>query len=92
MLGLDQIRAYQAHLFSQRKLNPHTVSVHTAALRFFYRKTLKRKYPIEEVPYPKTPRRLPIILTTEEVILLLDDSERMIIHVREENCGLIGVG
>ena len=51
-LGLNQIRSYQAHLFTQRKLNPHTVSVHTAALRFFYCKTLKRKYPIEEVPYP----------------------------------------
>jgi hypothetical protein len=31
-------------------------------LRFFFCRTLKRAYPIEEVPYPKAPRRLPAIL------------------------------
>ena len=62
-LGPEQIRAYQAYLFTERKLNARTVGVHTAALRFFFCKTLKRAYPIEEVPYPKAPRRLPTILT-----------------------------
>ena len=62
-LGPEQIRAYQVYLFKDRKLNAHTVGQHTAALRFFYCKTLKRQYPIEEVPYPKAPGRLPIILT-----------------------------
>ena len=76
-LGPDEIRAYQAYLFTKRKLCPHTVSVHTAGLRFFYCKTLQRKYPIEEVPYPKSPRRLPIILTTEEVIRLLDSARNL---------------
>jgi integrase/recombinase XerD len=76
-LGSDEIRAYQAYLFTKRKLCPRTVSVHTAALRFFYCKTLKRKYPIEEVPYSKAPRRLPIILTPEEVIRLLDSARNL---------------
>jgi integrase/recombinase XerD len=38
---------------------------------------LQRKYAIEEVPYPKAPRRLPIILTTEEVIRLLDSARNL---------------
>src|SRR6266567_1427754 len=55
-LGPEQIRAYQAYLFTGRKLNARTVGHHTAALRFFFCRTLKRAYPIEEVPYPKSPQ------------------------------------
>ena len=50
-LGPEQIRAYQVYLFTERKLNARTVGHYTAALRFFFCKTLKRAYPIEEAPY-----------------------------------------
>jgi site-specific recombinase XerC len=50
------------------KQGVRTVGNHTAALRFFFCKTLKRNYPIEEVPYPRAPRKLPIILTQEEAV------------------------
>jgi integrase/recombinase XerD len=76
-LGPDQIRAYQAYLFTGRKLNARTVGHHTAALRFFFCKTLKRACPIEEVPYPKAPRRLPKILTREEAIQLIDSASNL---------------
>ena len=58
-LGPEEIRAYQVYLFTERKLGARTVGHHTAALRFFFCKTLKRNYPIEEVPYPRASRRLP---------------------------------
>jgi integrase/recombinase XerD len=32
-----------------------------AALRFFFVKTLKRRYLLDDTPYPKAPRRLPQI-------------------------------
>ena len=57
-LGPEHIRAYQAYLFQEKKLNARTVNHHTAALRFFFCKTLRRAYLLEEAPYPKTPRRL----------------------------------
>jgi integrase/recombinase XerD len=41
-MGPEQICAYQAYLFTERKLNARTVGHHTAALRFFFCKTLKR--------------------------------------------------
>ena len=53
-LGPEQIRAYQVYIFTERKLGARTVGHHTAALRFFFCKTLKRNYPVEEVPYPKS--------------------------------------
>jgi site-specific recombinase XerD len=43
-----------------------------AAVRFFFVNTLKRHYPRDEFSYPKTPRRLPIILSHEEVRRLID--------------------
>src|ERR1700726_3504584 len=41
-LGPRHIREYQAELFEKRKLSPSNVAVRLAALRFFYRKTLKK--------------------------------------------------
>jgi integrase/recombinase XerD len=75
-LGPEQIRAYQVYLFTERKLNARTVGHHTAALRFFC-KTLKRPYPIAEVPYPKAPRRLPTILTQNEEVRLIDSASNL---------------
>jgi integrase/recombinase XerD len=76
-LGPDEIRAYQVYLFTERKLGARTVGHHTAALRFFFCKTLKRNYPIEEVPYPRASRRLPIILTQEEAVRLIDSASNL---------------
>jgi site-specific recombinase XerD len=76
-LGKEQLRVYQVHLLQERKLGVRTVGLHTAALRFFFCKTLKRMYPVEEVPYPRAPRRLPIILTREETIRLIDSASNL---------------
>jgi len=76
-LGPDDIRAYQLHLLHERKQGVRTVGTRTAALRFFFCKTLKRNYPVEEVPYPRAPRKLPIILTQEEAIRLIDSASNL---------------
>ncbi len=76
-LGPDDIRAYQLHLLHERKQGVRTVGTQTAALRFFFCKTLKRNYPVEEVPYPRAPRKLPIILTQEEAIRLIDSARNL---------------
>jgi integrase/recombinase XerD len=62
-LGPAQIRQYQAHLFTDRKLDANTVAQHLSALRFFFIKTLKRNWGVEETPYPKRPIRLPDVLS-----------------------------
>ena len=76
-LGPDEIRTYQLHLLKDRKQGPRTVGTQTAALRFFFCKTLKRNYPLEEVPYPRAPRKLPIILTQEEAVRLIDSASNL---------------
>lgn len=76
-LGPEEIRAYQVYLLTERKMGARTVGHHTAALRFFFCKTLKRNYSVEEVPYPKAGRKLPIILTQEEAVGLIDSASNL---------------
>jgi integrase/recombinase XerD len=58
-LNQTHFRSYQAYLLRERKMRPLTVRLHVAALRFFFVKTLKRRYLLDDTPYPKAPRRLP---------------------------------
>ncbi len=76
-LGPEHIRTYQVYLLKEKKLGVRTVANETAGLRFFFVKTLKRAYPIEEVPYPKAPRRLPTILSQEEAVRLIDSASNL---------------
>jgi site-specific recombinase XerD len=71
-LGPEHIRQYQAYLVSERKLMANSVIPQVAALRFFYVKTLKRCWSVEETPYPKKVFRLPTVLSQEEVTRLID--------------------
>ena len=71
-LGPRHIREYQAELFQKRKLSPGTVINRLSALRFFYTKTLKKAWSVAETPYPKKQRRIPTILSQEEVARLID--------------------
>jgi integrase/recombinase XerD len=48
-----------------------------AALRFLYVKTLRRPYLKEDIPFPKRSRRLPLVLSLEEVRLLIDSAENL---------------
>ena len=76
-LNQSHLRRYQAYLLRERKLGPRTVKLHVSALRFFFVKTLKRPYLLEDIPFPKVPRRLPVILTTEEVARLIDAAKNL---------------
>jgi len=73
-LGPDHVREYQVHLFRDRKLSARTVAGRTAALRFLFVKTLRRPYLPEALPFPKHSRRLPTVLSQEEVARLIDAS------------------
>jgi integrase/recombinase XerD len=76
-LGPEAIRAYQLYLLQTRMLSPSSVSVATGALRFLYKTTLKRDWSLEEMPMPKRPFRLPVILSREEVMLFLDSIDNL---------------
>jgi len=71
-LGPNELRSYQAYLLQERKVTPGTAVNCVAALRFFFIKTLKRHQFREFLPYPKDRRRLPTVLSQEEVARLIN--------------------
>ena len=73
-LGLEPIRQYQAHLFTDRKLEAVSVAQQLSALRFFFLKILKRPWQADDMPVPKRPIRLPEVLSRKEVERLIQSA------------------
>jgi len=74
-LNHTHLRSYQAHLLRTGQLQPKTVRLHGSALRFFFVKTLRRRYLLDDTPYPKAPQRLPSILSVEEMARLIEAAD-----------------
>jgi site-specific recombinase XerD len=74
-LNQTHLRSYQAHLLRTGQLQPKTVRLHVSALRFFFVKTLRRRYLLDDTPYPKAPQRLPSILSVEEMARLIEAAD-----------------
>jgi site-specific recombinase XerD len=73
LLGPEQIRAYQLYLTNEKKRATGSVLIAISALRFLYKVTLKKDWPFDDfIPAPKAPKKLPIILSPEEVLQFLD--------------------
>ena len=69
--SFEDVRRFQLHLASNGAQVPilnHTV----AALRFFFRVTLKRYAIVEHTRFIHEPRKLPVVLSPQEVARLLD--------------------
>src|ERR1035437_8951463 len=76
-LGPNHIREYQVHLFRDCKLSAGTIEGRTAALRFLFVKTLRRPYLPDHIPFPKRQRRMPTVLSQEEVARLIASSQNL---------------
>jgi integrase/recombinase XerD len=70
-LGAEDIRQYQLFLIQEKKLAWSSYNQIVCALRFFYAKTLKRAFLLEDIPFPRKEQRLPLILSQEEVARIL---------------------
>jgi integrase/recombinase XerD len=69
--SFEDIRRFQLHLAqsgAQAPIVNHTVS----ALRFFFRVTLKRHDIVEHTTFVRQPRKLPVVLSPEQVARLLN--------------------
>lgn len=77
-LGSEDVRRYQLHLINEKRLAPNTVKVRMSALRFFYWRTLKcRDLHFDDLPLAKTPVKLPVVLSPEEVTRLINGASNL---------------
>ena len=70
-LGAEDIRQYQLFLIQEKKLAWSSYNQIVCALRFFYAKVLKRAFLLQDIPFPRTVQKLPLILSQEEVARIL---------------------
>ena len=67
----EDLRRYHLHLASSGVSVPSQNATVTA-LRFFFAVTLRRSTVTDRMPFVREPRRLPVVLSPEEVVRLLE--------------------
>jgi site-specific recombinase XerD len=70
-LTLEDVRTFQVHLVAKGMSWPGLNQV-VCALRFFYGVTLRRDEIPERIPYARQPRKLPEVLSADEVVQFLE--------------------
>jgi len=70
-LGAEEMRRFQLHLLA-RGISWSGLNQIVCARRFFYGTTLGRTELPERIAYAREPRKLPVVLGTEEVVRFLD--------------------
>jgi integrase/recombinase XerD len=70
-LGLEDVRAFQVHLVANGISWP-ALNQTVCALRFFYGVTLGHGEIPERIPYAREPRKLPVVLSADEVVRFLE--------------------
>ena len=80
-MGSAQVNAFLSHLAVDLQVSPSTQNQALAALLFLYRELLEMEVDLEGVVRARTRRRLPVVLTPEEVravLTRLDGSEALV--------------
>lgn len=70
-LGLEDVRAYQVHLAS-KGVAWASLNQAVCALGFFYGVTLGEQTIPERIAYAREPRKLPVVLSADEVVRFLE--------------------
>ena len=89
-MGPREVEAFLAMLASERRVSSSTHNQALSALLFLYREVLRVDLPwLEQVSRPTRPRRLPTVLTREEVAALLGEMEgdiALVVHCFTRTC------
>ena len=78
----EHARQYQLHLL-EKKVSWSTFNQSVCALRFLYGTTLGRKDYVQRLPFGKKPKRIPVVLSRDEVLkflqCILSRNQRMLL-------------
>lgn len=71
-IGNDAIRDYIYYLLKEKNASQATINQHYSALKFFYQTTLGRDWDALKIPRSRRIKKLPVVLSQEEVGAILD--------------------
>jgi len=70
-MGEEEVREFLLHLRQEKDVSASLYKSYVVSLRFLYKHTLKRPEVVRDIPYPKMPKTLPVVLGRTEVIRIL---------------------
>jgi site-specific recombinase XerD len=73
LLGPEDVRTYQVYLINQKHASSSMLEQAVCALRFLYRITLGKEWAVQHIPAPKKEKKLPVVLSQDEVSRFLDN-------------------
>lgn len=71
-LSEEQVRKYLLHLSVVQQVARGTFSIALAGIRFFFRETIGREWHVLDIARPQGEKRLPVVLSRDEVWRVLD--------------------
>jgi integrase/recombinase XerD len=75
-LSDEELRQYFLYLRNEKRVAPNTAHVALNAVRFLYVQTLQRPWPLGDLMRLPKARTLPVVLTPDEVWMVLDQIRR----------------
>jgi integrase/recombinase XerD len=76
LLTEDELRQYFLYLRNEKRVAPNTSNVALNAVKFLYVHTLQRPWPLGDLVRPPKARKLPVVLSPEEVWSVLAQIRR----------------
>lgn len=77
----EQVRDYLVHLATVKKVARSTHTIALCGIKFFYEQTLERQWTVLDVARPKKEKKLPVVLSRDEVWKILDSVRNPIYRV-----------
>jgi integrase len=71
LLSEEEVRQFFLYLINKRKAAKSTITIYLCGIKFFFEKTLGRLWPVFNLVRPRRSKKLPVVLSREEVRAVL---------------------
>jgi site-specific recombinase XerD len=72
-MNYDHVRDFLLHVINVKKLSSEYINSSYSAIRFFYESVFERDWNMKHIPRLKSKRKLPVVLSKEEINKILKD-------------------
>ncbi len=79
-LSEEEIRRFFLFLINEKKASRSSVTIHLSGIKFFYEKTLGRQWLLFDLVRPAKRKKLPVVLSPQEVSATLAQVRRPVVH------------
>lgn len=80
-LSEEEVRQFFLYLINRKKAAKSTVTIYLCGIKFFFEKTLGRLWPVFDLVRPRRSKKLPVVLSREEVREVLKRVKHPVLHM-----------